>query len=66
MIEQMSNGIVASRSIANEFGSRGSSLTPTPDAIIFELRGSSVSGQYLAGSGALVFEGEQMASDRVH
>ncbi|MEM7461213.1 MAG: hypothetical protein AAF362_00880 [Pseudomonadota bacterium] len=44
-------------------GSVSDVIKPTPDAVVIDLRGDSrfaqsVSGQTLAGSGALVFEGE--------
>jgi hypothetical protein len=33
-------------------------MTPTPNATVVDLRGDCSNGQQLAGSGALVFEGE--------
>ncbi len=44
-------------------GSVSAVIKPTPDAVVIDLRGDNrfaqaVSGQTLAGSGALVFEGE--------
>jgi hypothetical protein len=33
-------------------------MQPTPDAIVIDMRDSGRNGQQIAGSGALVFEGE--------
>jgi hypothetical protein len=48
------------------FAERSASLAPTPGARVHDLRGSfasfSAMGEHLSGTGALVFEGETLAT----
>lgn len=43
-----------------------SPMQPTPGARVINLRGSFANGQNLAGSGALVFEGEVLEAVRLN